>query len=177
VRFTGINQSAIATYLVTLYTSWPCSPTTRSACSMTSPWTSSMSTSEYRSVDAESDLPISSGTRRAGQSAVRGQHSPGTRQPATDGARRPARHRARYDGRGVRPVGRRPAHPIRSQCCAGNRLFGHLPARANFTGPEGVPTADGAGGSARQRAGHDGGTSAAEAGAAVADPFLRPAQH
>src|SRR4051794_23936296 len=30
----------------------------RSRCSRTWPWTSSMSTSEYRSVDAESDLPI-----------------------------------------------------------------------------------------------------------------------
>src|ERR1700749_4203952 len=32
---------------------------TRSVCSTMSQWTSSMSTSEYRSVDAESDLPIS----------------------------------------------------------------------------------------------------------------------
>ena len=37
----------------------PCSPTTRWPCSTTWRWTSSMSTSEYRSVDAEGDLPIS----------------------------------------------------------------------------------------------------------------------
>ena len=58
-----------------------------------------MSTSEYRAVDAESDLLDQRGrTRRAGQPAVRGQHPARFRQSAAVGAGCPARQRARHNG-------------------------------------------------------------------------------
>ena len=111
-----------------------------------------MSTSEYRSVDAESDLPDQrGGTRRNGQPAVRGQHPARSRQPAADGAGRPARQCARHDGGDLgrrRPQrARRPVPGAGLRCSVSpTSMFRLRRLRAR------AAAADGAGRPARQRA-------------------------
>src|ERR1700761_833908 len=146
---------------------------TRSVCSTMSQWTSSMSTSEYRAVDAESDLPISAAEIAALASqlyaasirpgpdsppqsapvAPRGS-VPDTTAATPDGAGRPARQRAGHDGR---RLGRADGAGRRGRVLgtrAGAGVDGHLPAGADIVGTRNA-TPDGACRPPRQRARYD----------------------